>query len=176
MRFTPSIQQQKSYIKLYNLFYYQELVTMKYIGKSKITRLRPKKNIEYPLLRLPQSHADLVGETAHIFKIENNGKPLFVISLDEDITPALEVIQPKSDIESRVKSLEKQLSLLQKPTSIEPENPSTQGDISHSSNNMDDTKKHQKPEEKSLPAEAEDVFGGPDEIRTHDPRRVKAMS
>ena len=149
---------------------------MKYIGKSKITRLRPKKNIEYPLLRLPQSHANLVGETAHIFKIDNNGKPLFVISLDEDFTPALEVIQPTSDIESRVKSLEKQLSLLQKPTPIEPENPSTQGDINHSTNNMDDTKKQQKSEEKSLPAEAEDVFGGPDEIRTHDPRRVKAMS
>ena len=149
---------------------------MKYIGKSKITRLRPKKNIEYPLLRLPQSHADLVGETAHIFKIENNGKPLFVISLDEDFTPALEVIQPTSDIESRLKSVEKQLLALQKSQPIEPENPIIQDDITLASNNIDSTKKQQEIEPKPKSEEVVLNCGGPDEIRTHDPRRVKAMS
>ncbi|MCM1986995.1 hypothetical protein [Methanococcoides seepicolus] len=91
---------------------------MKYIGKSKITRLRPKKNIEYPLLRLPQSHAHLAGDTAHIFEIDNNGKPLFVISLDEDFDGNIKVIQQNTNsdtenrlnyLESRIKSLEKSL-------------------------------------------------------------------
>ena len=155
---------------------------MRYIGKSKITRLRPKKNIEYPLLRLPQSYADIVGETAHIFKIENNGKPLFVISLDEDFTPALEVIQPMPDIESRIRSLEIQLSLLQKPQSSEPEfhegsvnTPSEQDDVSHSSSNKNNTKNQQDLNSKPLSGELFE-HGGPEEIRTPDPRRVKAMS
>ncbi|NPE28625.1 hypothetical protein HNV12_11780 [Methanococcoides sp. SA1] len=92
---------------------------MKSIGKSKITRLRPKQNIEYPLIRLPQSHAHLAGETAHIFEIDNNGKPLFVISLDEDFDGNIEVIQPNtnSNLETRLNSLEKQLKSLEKSLS-----------------------------------------------------------
>jgi hypothetical protein len=116
---------------------------MKSIGKSKITKLSPKKNITYPLIRLPQSYTDLIGETAYIFKTEYNGNTLFVLSLDKDFDGELQVIQPSSnsDLGSRLKSVEKQLSLLQESISVEKMN-----------------------------------CGGPDEIRTHDPRRVKAMS
>lgn len=116
---------------------------MKSIGKSKITRLSPKKDITYPLIRLPQSYTEIIGETAHIFKTEYNGKPVFILSLEEEFDGELQVIQPSSnsDLESRLQSVEIQLSLIQETIAIEKSN-----------------------------------FGGPDEIRTHDPRRVKAMS
>lgn len=101
------------------------------------------KDLVYPLIRLPQSYAHLTGKTAHIFKIDNKGTPLFIISLDEDFDSEIEVIQPttKSDLETRVEYLENKLKNLEKSIS-------------------EDDKKS----------------GGPAEIRTQDPRRVKAMS
>ncbi len=220
---------------------------MKSIGKSKITKLRPKKNIEYPLIRLPQSHSYLAGETAYIFEIENNGKPLFVLSLDENFDGNFEVIQPvqNPDIESRLESIEKYLAELQETiprevlsniqfnniktpphlgttsfhktssspkqasrdvstniqfTDIEPSpqigitpsnNPSSiqkpaskdavsncnSDNISNSAEVKSELSCHNNEKElsKSLESEKKNC-GGPDEIRTHDPRRVKAMS
>ncbi len=113
------------------------------VGKSKISRHKPKKDIIYPLVRLPQSCAEFIGETAYIHKTECEGKTLFVLSFDENFEGELQVVQPSSnsELESRVKMLEKELKALQKTLS------DSQRDV-----------------------------GGPDEIRTHDPRRVKAMS
>lgn len=71
-----------------------------------------------------------------------------IISLDENFTPALEVIQPSSDVEARLRSVETQLYLMQKSGSIEPEiiegtpkSPIAQGDVSHSHQPLEDTKK-----------------------------------
>ena len=84
---------------------------MRLLGKSKIMKHRVKSEITYPLIRLPQSEVDLAGEIAHIFKTEFNGKPVYVISLDEEFNYELKVTQPcvKSDLELRVETLEKQL-------------------------------------------------------------------
>ena len=115
---------------------------MKLLGKSKIMKHRVKSEITYPLIRLPQSEVNLAGEVAHIFKTEYNGKPVYVISLDEEFNAELKVTQPemKSDIELRLEALEKKLN-------------------------------------KHLESENKDVKrSGPAEIRTQDPRRVKAMS
>ena len=73
---------------------------------------RVKPEITYPLIRLPQSEVDLAGEVAHIFKTEYNGKPVYVISLDEELNCELKVTQPetKSDLELRVEVLENQLN------------------------------------------------------------------
>ncbi len=103
---------------------------MKSIGKSKITRLRPKKNIEYPLIRLPQSHAHLAGETAHIFEIDNNGKSLFLISLDEDFDGNV-VVQPNTNsyLETRLSALEQRIIELEKPPCSESEKPDGPGEI-----------------------------------------------
>lgn len=92
---------------------------MKPIGKSKITKLSPKKDIVYPLIRLPQSYTELIGETAHIFKTEFNGKTLFVLSLEDEFDGELQVVQPSSnsEIESRLKAVENQLSTLQESIS-----------------------------------------------------------
>ena len=115
---------------------------MKLLGKSKLTKLRAKPEISYTLIRLPQSELDHVGETAQIFKTEYNGKPMYVISLDEEFDGKISVVQPetKSDLETRLEALEKKLY------------------------------KHLELENK------DDKLSGPAEIRTQDPRRVKAMS
>jgi hypothetical protein len=72
---------------------------------------RVKPEIKYPLVRLPQSEIDFAGEIAHIFKTEYNGKPVYVISLDEELNCELKVIQPeaKSDLEARIEALEKEV-------------------------------------------------------------------
>jgi hypothetical protein len=84
---------------------------MKLLGKSKIMKHRVKPEITYPLVRFPQSEVDLAGEIAHIFKAEYNGKPVYVISLDEELNCELKVTQPeaKSDLEARIEALEKEV-------------------------------------------------------------------
>ncbi len=115
---------------------------MKLLGKSKIMKHKVKPEITYPLVRFPQSEMDVAGETAHIFKTEFNGKPVYVIALEEELNCELKVTQPesKSDLESRLEALENKVN-----TFLESEN-------------------------------KEDKGNGPAEIRTQDPRRVKAMS
>ena len=115
---------------------------MKLLGKSKVMKHQVKAEITYPLIRLPQSEIDLAGETAHIFKTEHNGKPVYVIALEEDLDCELKVTQPetKSNLEIRLEALEKKLN-------------------SHLESENKDNKR-----------------SGPAEIRTQDPRRVKAMS
>ncbi|AKJ38592.1 hypothetical protein MCM1_1552 [Methanosarcina barkeri CM1] len=115
---------------------------MKLLGKSKIMKHRVKPEITYPLIRLPQSEVNLAGEVAHIFKTEYNGKPVYVISLDEEFNAELKVTQQEtnSNLELRIEALEKKLN------------------------------KHLESENK------DNKRNGPAEIRTQDPRRVKAMS
>lgn len=87
---------------------------MKLLGKSKVIKHKAKPEITYPLVRLPQSEIDFAGETVYVFKTEYNGKPVYVISLDEEFNGELKVVQPesKSDLEARVEALEKKLYTL----------------------------------------------------------------
>ncbi len=116
---------------------------MKLLGKSKVITHKAKPEITYSLVRLPKSETEIAGKNVHIFKTDYNGKPVYVISLDEDFDGELQVTQPiyNNTLESRVDSLDKKLTILQK----------------------------------SISAESE-FKDGPAEIRTQDPRRVKAMS
>ncbi len=86
---------------------------MKSIGKFKIIKNSPKPNITYPLVRLPSSCAHLIGEQAHVFETEINGKTVFIVSTDEDFNEDSIVVQPKRevDIESRLERIEKQLGI-----------------------------------------------------------------
>ena len=87
---------------------------MKILGKSKITKQKAKPEISYPLIRLPQSEINIAGETAYVFKTEFNGKPVYVVSLDEEFNGELKVTQPetKPDLEARIEALEKKLYTL----------------------------------------------------------------
>jgi hypothetical protein len=84
---------------------------VKLFGKSKITKQQAKPEFTYPIVRLPQSEVNLAGETAYVFKTEYNGKPVYVISLDEEFDGEIKVAQPevKPDLELRIEALEKEV-------------------------------------------------------------------
>lgn len=84
---------------------------MKLLGKSKVVKKQAKPEFTYPIVRLPQSEINLAGEKVYVFKTEHNGKPVYVISLEEELNCELRVVQPesKSDIELRLEALEKEV-------------------------------------------------------------------
>lgn len=61
---------------------------------------------------MDKSEVDFAGKTAHILKTEYNGKPIYIIALEEELNCELKVIQPetKSDLKSRFEVLEKKLN------------------------------------------------------------------
>jgi len=83
---------------------------MKLLSKSKVIKHKAKLGIPYPLVRFPQSEVSVAGETAYVFKTEYNGKPVYLISLDEDFNGELKVVQPeaKSDLEAGIEALQKE--------------------------------------------------------------------
>ncbi len=87
---------------------------MLYIGKSKIGKVRPKPNITYPLLRLPQHCSDFIGETEHIFETEQEGNKAFLIVFEDGEKAKSKVIQPSyiTNIESRLSALESKIDKL----------------------------------------------------------------
>ena len=84
---------------------------MKLLGKSKVVKKQVKPEFTYPIIGLPQSEINLAGETAYVYKTEHNGKPVYVISLEEELNCELKVAQPESkpDLELRVEALEKEV-------------------------------------------------------------------
>lgn len=88
---------------------------MEYLGNFKIIKHKAKANIVYPLIRLPQSRAQLIGQQAHVFETKINGKTLFLVSLDEEFKEDSIVIQPKSSkiLEERVEELERKVRYLE---------------------------------------------------------------
>ena len=59
---------------------------MKLVGKCSILRMKPKKEIEYPLIRLPKEYKDLIGKEALIYKIDRNK---FLISVNNELEDEL---------------------------------------------------------------------------------------
>ena len=130
---------------------------MRYIGTSKISKLNPKPNLTYPLIRLPQRYKTIIGKTAHIYESSEEGQRAIVLVFDEAESKETEnnekVIQPvikpngESDFSARIAALEEEIRQLR--TLIEKE--------ARLTSNIKKT----------------DGLGV---IRTHDLRRVKAMS
>jgi hypothetical protein len=122
---------------------------MQYIGTSKISKLNPKPNLTYPLIRLPQRYKTVIGKTAHIYESSDEGQTNIVLVFDESENKE-KVIQPvikrnaESDFSARIEILEEEIRELR--TLIEKE--------VHFSNNIQNK-------------------SGPTEIRTQDLRRVK---
>jgi thiamine kinase-like enzyme len=80
---------------------------MQPIYQTKIGKVTPKKNINYPIIRLPPSCSDLIGKTANIYVIMHEGQRALLITFDG------KVVQQVS-IEERVAAIEKKLELLLK--------------------------------------------------------------
>ena len=66
---------------------------MQYIGTSKISKLNPKPNLIYPLIRLPQRYKTVIGKTAHIYESSDEGQTNIVLVFDESENKE-KVIQP----------------------------------------------------------------------------------
>jgi hypothetical protein len=87
---------------------------MQYIGTSKISKLNPKPNITYPLIRLPQRYKTIIGKTAHIYELSEEGQKNIVLVFDETETQE-NVIQPvikqnaESDFSARIEVLEEEI-------------------------------------------------------------------
>jgi hypothetical protein len=130
---------------------------MRFIGKSKIGRLSAKKGKIYPQIRLPTHLADTIGETTDVFETERNGKRAFLLVTNQNVLDNDMVLQPNEkvvklndeiDTDQRFKVLESQISELKSLLLL------------NESASFNET----------------DKKGGPDAIRTHDLRRVKATS
>ena len=59
---------------------------MRPIGECSILRMRPKKNIEYPLIRLPKEYKHLIGKRASIYELDRNK---FLIFVDDSVDDRL---------------------------------------------------------------------------------------
>ena len=130
---------------------------MRFVGKSKIGRLSAKKGKIYPQIRLPPHLVDTIGETADVFETERNGKRAFLIVTKQNVLDSDTVLQPNEkvvklndeiDTDQRFKVLESKIKELKSLLLL----------IESASFHETDKK------------------GGPDAIRTHDLRRVKATS
>ena len=92
---------------------------MQYIGTSKISKLNPKPNLTYPLIRLPQRYKTVIGKTAHIYESSDEGQKAIVLVFDEAESKETEnketVIQPVikqnagSDFSARIEVLEEEI-------------------------------------------------------------------
>jgi len=99
---------------------------MRYVGKSKISKIHPKPNISYPLLRLPQAFSDFVGKITHILETDYDGKQALLVVLDKNNDQAeqvsSQVMQPvmqpgaedtqqytENSVESRLSALENRI-------------------------------------------------------------------
>jgi hypothetical protein len=132
-------------------------------GKSKVTRLKAKTGIIYPLIRLPKTFADEIGKTAEMYKIENgNYRTLFItfsnsFGSKEVVQLKPKVIQPEpkviqlncqKDFEERLLELESEIKELKSLLLL---------------NELDNLHRNKNAAH----------FNGPGAIRTPDLRRVK---
>jgi len=67
------------------------------VGTSKITKLKAKAGIVYPLIRLPKTFADEIGNVAEIFETQHNNRRALLVTFNDGIWPS-EVIQPNSKV------------------------------------------------------------------------------
>ena len=128
---------------------------MEAIGKAKVSKHKINERHTYPLVRLPETHLDLAGDTVHIYETYYKSKRMFVLAPDDGFDG--EITQPLDN------STETIVQLLQNITQS-PINSELESRVN------------------VLEEKLEQIFAaleklsGPEEIRTPDPRRVKAMS
>ena len=93
---------------------------MLHIEDSTIGTIHSKPNVKYPMIRLPQEYAEIIGLKAHIYKTDYDGRLAFmVVPYSKDTTQL--ITKPKSKvsklsletgIEARLFALESQINEL----------------------------------------------------------------
>ena len=70
---------------------------MLHIEDSTIGTIHSKPNVKYPMIRLPQEYAEIIGLKAHIYKTDYDGRLAFlVVPYSKD--KAQLAIKPKSKV------------------------------------------------------------------------------
>ena len=111
----------------YTIFIPYRVILLQLIGKSKVSKMRPKPNITYPFIRLPQDCGNVIGQTVTIYETEHEGKRAFLLMMSDNATLSSRVIQPNAtkNIESRVCALEMSIREISDKINLkEPDNPS----------------------------------------------------
>ena len=67
-----------------------------YVGDAKIGKLTGNGGT-YPQLRLPKTHAHLMGKKAHLFEISKDGQTAFLISTGDGLNPSTEGLNQSED-------------------------------------------------------------------------------
>jgi hypothetical protein len=70
---------------------------VQHIGKSKVTKLKAKAGVVYPLIRLPKTYADEIGKVAEIFETQHNDRRALLVTFNEGAGPS-EVIRSDSKV------------------------------------------------------------------------------
>ncbi len=70
---------------------------MQHIGKSKVTKLNAKAGVVYPLIRLPKTYANEIGNVAEIFETQQDNRRALLVTFNDGAAPS-EVIQPDSKV------------------------------------------------------------------------------
>ena len=97
---------------------------MQHIGKSKVTKLNAKAGVVYPLIRLPKTYANEIGNVAEIFETQQDNRRALLVTFNDGAAPSEvdskviqllpKVIQPEglNNAESRLSALESQIAEL----------------------------------------------------------------
>jgi len=73
----------------------------------------PKPSITYPTIRLPQSHADLAGETVKLYETECEGRQAFLIVVDRQVVQQVTQSHYEKSYEQRIAELEKRIATME---------------------------------------------------------------
>ena len=89
---------------------------MRFVGSSKVSKLVPKPDIVYPLIRLPQECFKSIGKTANIYETSRDEKQVFLVILDDDLDKKDKVIKPvikpdlNTGLDQRLSAIESQIA------------------------------------------------------------------
>ena len=71
---------------------------MRYTGKSKVTKLKAKAGVVYPLIRLPKTYTDEIGKVAEIFETQHHDRRALLVTFNDGAQGLSEVMQPDSKV------------------------------------------------------------------------------
>ena len=86
---------------------------MKELGSTKIGKQVPKPSFIYPMIRLPQSCVNIVGETVKLYETEHEGRQAFLIVVDKEIVQPVEQSHNELSYEQRIAELEKRIRTME---------------------------------------------------------------
>jgi hypothetical protein len=90
------------------------------IADSKIGTIHSKPNVKYPIIRLPQEYVEIIGQRAHIYKTDHDGRPAFLVvpytpdsgQLTAESKSRVSKLSLETDTEARLSALELQIAEL----------------------------------------------------------------